>query len=131
MKKIITLLLLAVGLMPAAYAQQPKQLPGEHYASTDISITGTYKIKEDQMTIACSITNNSTTVSYKGVIYQIKFIDQDGKTLSSANYTWNDPIGPGETQKQKKADYTCPLGTKTLSFGIVDGTKFVDNMKKK
>jgi len=130
MKIIFTILVLAAGLSLGALAQQPKQLPGEHYASTDLSITGTYKIKEDQMIVVCTLGNKSES-GYKEVVYSIKCLDENGKVLQSANYTWEDPIGAGATQQQKKMTFDCKVGTKTLAFAIVDGTKIVDNKNTK
>ena len=132
MKTIFTIFVLAIGFSTGTSAQQPKQLPGEHYASTDLSITGTYKIKVDQMMVTCTLTNNSAS-AYKEVVYFIKCLDENGKVLQSANYTWEDPIEAGASQQQKKMTFDCKVGTKTLAFGIVDGTKIIEtkNTKKK
>ncbi len=118
-----------VGLFFGASAQQ-KQLAGEHYASNDITVTGTYTIKDDQMTVTVTITNNSTT-NYKDVVYQIKSVDKDGKVLQSTNYPLTDPIAAGATVKLKKMSMSCREGTKTLTFAIIDGTKAAADKSKK
>jgi hypothetical protein len=129
MKKLFAVLVLVVSLLPLASAQKYVPGPGEHSASTDITITGTYKIKEDQMTVTLTAVNNSSTISYQQVVYTINCIDQDGKIVQSAKYTLNDPIAHGASETVKKATYTCPETTKTLSFAIFDGAK-MDEKKK-
>lgn len=129
MKRIFALLILVVSLFSAATAQKYVSGPGDHVASTDLSITGTYKIKGEEMTVTITVTNNAT-IGYQNVVYQIKCLDPDGKALQSSNYTLNDPIGHGATETVKKATFTCPEGTKTLSFAIIDGTKYDEKKKK-
>ena len=62
---------------------------------------------------------------YKDIVYQIQFLAGDGTVMDTENYNWYNFIGHGTTKKLPEYTYDCPQGCKSITLGVVGGTRLV------